>query len=669
MCRLFLIFLACVGLGLGPQATAQNLDSLRAVLGLPHGSNSARAVAAGRLAQLTWPTDTAQAWRYARLSLHHAHASRRRPLVAEAYKVTGDLHNYAGRRHQALRYFTKSRAIYLRCLRSGVDRETLRGLVAVENNIAALLYWQNNAYGAINMNIEAAKHSGMTADSFHLDKIYNNIGAMFLEIDQKQKALQYMLASLKIKRATQKPTDLFTGYTNVATTYLDINDVENCEAYLRKAAVLLAQNDNLQNVAYYYTCRSNVLVAKGRYAAAEQSLHSALRYIKRDNVNVKPHSAYVYRLLTDLHLKQQHFKAAQATLDSSWALNEQAPDPEHYANLVFRRAQLEEHNHQYAAAAKHYREYSALADSLVQQQSRRQINAVENKYQTAQRDQQITQLQRQRRAQAAELRQQRQLNYAYLSLLVAAAGLGALGLVAVRSRQRLARQRLALQRQQIAELEQERQLAATEAMLRGQEDERRRVARDLHDGLGGMLSTVKLYLGTVRGQLVLPQESARLFARSLDHLDQSIGEMRRVARDLMPEALLHFGLVAAVQDLCETAAHTRGLDVQFQALGFADERLPQRTETVVYRLVQELLTNALRHAQARRVLVQLARHGRQVHVVVEDDGRGFDPATEPPGVGLRSVQARVDYLRGTLDVQSAPDQGTSVNIEFALEEG
>jgi signal transduction histidine kinase len=182
-----------------------------------------------------------------------------------------------------------------------------------------------------------------------------------------------------------------------------------------------------------------------------------------------------------------------------------------------------------------------------------------------------------------------------------------------------------------------------------------------------MLSSVKYYLGSVRGAVVLPEASAQLFNRSLAQLDSSISELRRVARDMMPEALLQFGLVPALRDVCDTVGQSQQLQVQFQPYGL-DERLPQRTEVVVYRLVQELLNNVLKHAQARQVIVQLIRNGTHVQLVVEDDGRGFDPAAARSGVGLRSIQARVDYLKGTLDLHTAPGEGTTVTIDFTLPE-
>ena len=123
----------------------------------------------------------------------------------------------------------------------------------------------------------------------------------------------------------------------------------------------------------------------------------------------------------------------------------------------------------------------------------------------------------------------------------------------------------------------------------------------------------------------------------------------------------------ALQDLCASTQQASGVAVQLHLHGL-ETRLPQTFEVELYRLVQELLNNALKHAQARQVLVQLMRHGPTLHLVVEDDGRGFDPAIAGTGVGLRSVQARAHYLGGTLEVQSAPGQGASFSLELRVPE-
>jgi len=205
-------------------------------------------------------------------------------------------------------------------------------------------------------------------------------------------------------------------------------------------------------------------------------------------------------------------------------------------------------------------------------------------------------------------------------------------------------------------------------LLKGQEEERGRLAKDLHDGLGGMLSGVKLSLGAMKGNLILSEDSARLFSRALDQLDNSISEMRRVAHNMMPEALVKLGLQQAVQDYCDGLSETQQLKINSQFHGL-DKRLDAAAEVVIYRVVQELLNNVVKHAEATEALVQVMRHENNLNITIEDNGKGFDTSKmeEARGAGLRNVQSRVDYLKGQMDIQSAPGKGTSVHIDCVLE--
>jgi signal transduction histidine kinase len=128
------------------------------------------------------------------------------------------------------------------------------------------------------------------------------------------------------------------------------------------------------------------------------------------------------------------------------------------------------------------------------------------------------------------------------------------------------RQKQKLQQQRINELETEKQLTATEAVLKGEEQERTRLAKDLHDGLGGMLSGIKYSLNTMKGNLIMTPDNAQAFERSMDMLDSSIKEMRRVAHNMMPEALVKFGLDTALKDFCNDVNQSGALKVNYQSI-------------------------------------------------------------------------------------------------------
>ena len=204
-------------------------------------------------------------------------------------------------------------------------------------------------------------------------------------------------------------------------------------------------------------------------------------------------------------------------------------------------------------------------------------------------------------------------------------------------------------------------------MLKGQEEERSRMAKDLHDSLGGMLSGVKLSLGAMKGNIVLSEENTRLFSNVLDQLDHSINEMRRVAHNMMPEALMKLGLQQAVQDYCDGLNESNKIVFRTQFYGL-ENRLDAATEILVYRIVQELLNNVVKHASATEALVQVMRHDQNLNITIEDNGIGFVPNEAKTGVGLSNVRSRVDYLKGYFDIQSTAGSGTSIHIECPVED-
>jgi signal transduction histidine kinase len=231
----------------------------------------------------------------------------------------------------------------------------------------------------------------------------------------------------------------------------------------------------------------------------------------------------------------------------------------------------------------------------------------------------------------------------------------------------LARKTSELQTEQIKRLETEKQNIILDSMLKGEEQERSRVAKDLHDGVGSLLSGVKLSLSSMQGNLIVDSDQASVFERSLRQLDDAIREMRRVAHNMMPEALIQKGLLSAISGLCAGIVESGGPKVHFEQYGLED-RLPSSYEVILYRLVQEMINNALKYSSARQIIIQLSRQGNTLTLVCEDDGRGFDPALweNSSGIGFYTMKSRIEYLNGKVHLQTTPETGTSFLIEFQL---
>ena len=225
-----------------------------------------------------------------------------------------------------------------------------------------------------------------------------------------------------------------------------------------------------------------------------------------------------------------------------------------------------------------------------------------------------------------------------------------------------------LQQQRINELETEKKLTATEVVLKGEEQERTHLAKDLHDGLGGMLSGIKYSLNTMKQNLIMTPDNAKAFERSIDMLDSSIQEMRRVAHNMMPEALVKFGLDTALKDFCTDINKTGAIKLSCQTLGLENTVIDQSVSVAIYRIVQELINNTMKHAAAKNAIIQISKNDGLISITVEDDGKGFDTKIlqSAKGIGWSNIQSRVEYLKGSLDVKSSQEKGTSVQIEISV---
>jgi len=203
---------------------------------------------------------------------------------------------------------------------------------------------------------------------------------------------------------------------------------------------------------------------------------------------------------------------------------------------------------------------------------------------------------------------------------------------------------------------------ALRRVVSGQELERRRLARELHDETGQALTSILLGL---KGIEDAPDEEER--RRSLlalrEQVVATLHDVRRLAVELRPKALDDFGLVAALERLAETFREQTNVDVHVEAM-LGDARLSEEVETALYRIVQEALTNVVKHANAHTVSVVLTRNDERVVVVVEDDGRGFDPLIRrEDGLGLLGMRERIELVDGRLTVESGSGHGTTIAVE------
>jgi signal transduction histidine kinase len=208
---------------------------------------------------------------------------------------------------------------------------------------------------------------------------------------------------------------------------------------------------------------------------------------------------------------------------------------------------------------------------------------------------------------------------------------------------------------------QERLRALAGGVLRAREAEARRIAHELHDEAGQLLAALHITLDDLATQAPAQEASVRKLREGLDRVE---AQLRRLARELRPTILDDLGLAPALEWLAQGLAERRDVTVTVDA---PERRLAPEVETVLYRIVQEALTNAVRHARPRRITVLVREEGAQIRAVVRDDGRGFDAVAQlarrgDRGLGLIGIRERAEALGGVVDIRSAPDQGTEVCV-------
>jgi PAS domain S-box-containing protein len=223
-------------------------------------------------------------------------------------------------------------------------------------------------------------------------------------------------------------------------------------------------------------------------------------------------------------------------------------------------------------------------------------------------------------------------------------------------------QRKLLERQLERE-QHERQITITAATLKAQENERSAVSRELHDNVNQVLTTVKLYTEMVRDGVVNPTE---VLNKSIQLLQSSINDIRSLSKRLSAPSLGKIRLVESVKELIDAVAATRRFSVRLQTSGITHLEVSQEVHLAVYRILQEHLTNVLKHAGAGNVTVTLDSTKARIHLRVADNGKGFDPSVKHNGIGVANMITRAESLNGSLSIRSAPGEGCELDVRIPL---
>jgi len=507
----------------------------------------------------------------------------------------------------------------------------------------------------INEAIPAAKKS---RDYELISGLYKAVAIIFMNNNEREKASEYLSEAQKyIERAIKKSPTLAESkmetYIINAENLVELQHFYDAQKVLDKAFSTLKNfpESNLNDSYFYseglYYARLNKNA--DALASYEKGIKSAEKHQNQIALNRLKYAEY------EVNFKLKNYDKAKANLEY---LLEKTPfivDQKNYYNKL---SEVYNATKNYDKAYFYSNKSNRINDSLNDTKFKSEIVELEAKYKKAESEKKITMLQS-LNDKAALMVYSNRLN----SLLFA--GLSFLLLVIVlflwifnKNQKKLSIQKEINLKQELSAFENRHKLSVSKALIQGEEMERKRIARELHDGLGSMLSSVKIHLNLAK------KENAETVNGVDAMLDNSIKELRNISQNLMPESLLELSLEHALRDLC--AANSNAVTkVEFQYL-IKKSRLPKNSEIMIYRIIQELLNNALKYAKASQVLVSCSQNKDVFFITVEDNGVGFDvlDPKNKKGMGLKNIKNRVEFLNGKLEIESKPNQGTSAYIEL-----
>jgi signal transduction histidine kinase len=525
-------------------------------------------------------------------------------------------------------------------------------IIIAQQNLSATYSYLQDYESALQYLLPSIAYFEKIDNDARLSLIYDNLGVIYRETKQYDKALEFHSKALAIARKSGNNYDIANVLTNLGNAYTSLKKYDTALSVMQES-LLIAKKENYDNIVSNATSNiGNVLIKQGKYDSLNYYCTEGLRFSETlgDSLSMVNN---MYGLALFAFYQKDFTKSEElATAGFTIARQRNFAEPSQlFADILSELALVK-------GDLKNYDRYNRLsiefAEKYFNEQMQKNVQVLDKKYETAKKEKQLL-------VQQSAIRKKNTLNYFLIGSTVA---LLIISLLTYRTYT----QKRKIQEQKIAELEKEKLLSATKSLLKGQEDERSRMAKDLHDGLGGLLSGVKLQLGAMKGNLILSEEHGRTFNHALSKLDESINEMRRVAHNMMPEALMKLGLQQALQDYCDGLSANQSFKINVEFYGL-EKRLESSVEIVLYRIVQELLNNAVKHSGATTILAQVIRQDNNISITIEDNGKGFDTATTDftKGAGLANVKSRVDYLKGQLDIKTEPGKGTSVHIECIID--
>ena len=502
--------------------------------------------------------------------------------------------------------------------------------IEIKHNLA-FYYCKNQEFDHAKKYISAIKNEvNNTKDKLLKSKVYNTIGsyyidlAYFTEEDVLDSAIFFFKKSLEIAKRNGFLNLLTSNYIYLGNSYFDKEDFDKSISYYSYAQKESELSNDSLGVAAAISNIGSVYFEKNNFSKAIEYYNKAKDiFVKQKNPKGNYMTLY---LLADAYAKINKFKPAY-------------------------------YNHVSA---------TQLYDSIFSEEKQKIIDDLLVKYETEKKEDEIIIKNKKLALEKVKTKNRNITIYTLAGIMVLLIIIIAFIIQNIKNRNQLMAKEIELKNQEITKLLKDQELKSYESILEGQENERQRIAADLHDKLGGLLSTIKAYFSVIEEKIITLEENTikqHKIASTL--LNTAVEEVRNISHDLHSGVLKNFGLILAVEDLKNTIELSGALQIELNIVG-KNQDIDVKKEIEIYRIIQELFSNTIKHAKANNVTIQFVFEEKQLNIIFEDDGVGFDIEKATKGIGLKNIEARTKKLYADLNIDSRIGRGTIIIIDIPI---
>ncbi len=544
----------------------------------------------------------------------------------------------------------------------GIKAKWLRAKLL--NNLASAYQWQDKHIRMLEILVNKALPMAKEAkDDVITGNILYKIGLNFWNNLQYGEANKYLIESLEyLNKGKYDPFTMNEVYKLLVVSLNAMDDGKKSEEVMSGYEKFIKKHKGELPLSDYHFVYAVYNRFKQNYDLSLSHMDKAIENLKKEGVDNPRTLTSLYYQRALINLNKEDFQAAfrdlnvyvERRMDVGYSFFQDS------LNIAIAYVKIYEGLKDYKKAMEWVKKKDILQDTMYNRRIRESIMDYEVKYQTLEKESEILSLKTEREKTESDIKNTR------IIIALVAIILLLIGYFLFKNHQknkRLLQQQEINNNQKLLEEKQKQKLMSLDAMLHGEEKERNRLSRDLHDGLGSVLASIKYKI--LDSQLSNPNDKVDSI---LVDMDYAISEMRRISHNLMHESLRRFGLEISLGDLCKSLQNSQ-TKIELQLYGQFNI-LSQEQQTHIYRIIQELIYNSLKHSEAKHILVQCSVEDNVVFITVEDDGKGFraNQLKDDPkdGVGLTNVKIRVNYLHGKLDIRSDVGKGTSIDIEIMV---